>query len=899
MEDIYTDGSASGGDNSNYPEQTDDFTQYIRDELARVNRPEGGTGAAAERPQGTVAAVGGQLLGLFTQITNAAYEDQQQILAEARKHLEDGTEPDLLRSLELGMRTMGNLGAVGPMGTMTGTVGARNLAAVDTGVAATNMYRQAPRAIHELIEQMSAAGRKDTDIISVVNQRIAESTNTINNLPGTNFNNVFGGVSRGADGRWRLELSDKSGALSQHVLDRTFAEIPSNSVRSFLGLRGAASLPSERSVGMLGDMFHHPMLYEMYPQLENIPVKITRGAKSGIFEWVNGGPSIRISAPDAQEARRVLLHEIQHGIQHLERFSSGGLSHYFRPDDMSAESIANWRQYSAIAALSRNDVPAARTLMNTLPASAKNQVDNVIVNTARETFHGNIDTDLYPQFRGTTVEDVAKYLDDISIDDNALIGFATRVDRELYRRIRGEVEARNVEGRAHMSGEELRDIPPRRTEDRARALQWENSASTLAPQESTRYNPRVLTIAEADRSNTIISRRIASAAARIADPVTREGRLVTQANELRNISQQITNMVEQQGINRTRATQHFTELTRARESLVERFRAAGLDESQIPDIPDFRAHVDEYWARPGVAFREAISRGFLPPNNPVTRENALGVLNELGLKVKEVRNAGGSTYITFEHPMGETLPGIASPRIRIPSPSHMHRATIAESEQGMMFDTTWEHRAHRYGHVPINDRTRRIEMHAFDQEGNSMSDIDNLRRELTRRFRPDLPEHPSAPPMGPDPNQMELPFDQPMRLGPGALRENDPDVPGPSFERNENAGPLTPEEMAEAEADEADGAAREARGDFSGKYTDEVIEEFRAVMENARQTAMEKRTPESLNAWIDAIDDWNRAVRDASGAESRSLNNSPLYRDWSDWLGGPMNREERQRRRGQ
>lgn len=77
----------------------------------------------------------------------------------------------------------------------------------------------------------------------------------------------------------------------------------------------------------LSKLFHHPELYANYPELAEYPTRIAitpgmKGSSGGFSEGKWG--SISVHAGDLEEAKKTLLHEIQHAIQEKEGFARGG-----------------------------------------------------------------------------------------------------------------------------------------------------------------------------------------------------------------------------------------------------------------------------------------------------------------------------------------------------------------------------------------------------------------------------------------------------------------------------------------------------------------------------------------------------------------------------------------------
>lgn len=108
------------------------------------------------------------------------------------------------------------------------------------------------------------------------------------------------GWRRGPDGQWRWEIDDSKARFTE---------------------RG--STMNVGHIAFLGDMIEHADLFEAYPQLRDVPVRIVEGAGGG---W--NGQSMTLGVKnlhrfEAREGMGVLLHEIQHAIQTIEGFAFG------------------------------------------------------------------------------------------------------------------------------------------------------------------------------------------------------------------------------------------------------------------------------------------------------------------------------------------------------------------------------------------------------------------------------------------------------------------------------------------------------------------------------------------------------------------------------------------------
>lgn len=125
------------------------------------------------------------------------------------------------------------------------------------------------------------------------------------------------GWFRGADGKWRFEISDKSASLAN----------PSGAT--------------------LGDVLSHEELFSAYPALRSIPVNYSENVGwQGFPEGANSLAGIDVTAR-ADDAVPVFLHEIQHNVQGIEDFSRGGSPLMFYDPQMRALMLPGEDELSA------------------------------------------------------------------------------------------------------------------------------------------------------------------------------------------------------------------------------------------------------------------------------------------------------------------------------------------------------------------------------------------------------------------------------------------------------------------------------------------------------------------------------------------------------------------------
>lgn len=108
----------------------------------------------------------------------------------------------------------------------------------------------------------------------------------------------------GAESKPRFEIPDASSRLRKDMVDYHYSDPKSN-------------IP-------LGSMLDHPALYEAYPSLKGYRIR-SHPEKSGYYASFDNAGGFDLShAVPQNELRKILLHEVQHGIQKIEDFAPGG-----------------------------------------------------------------------------------------------------------------------------------------------------------------------------------------------------------------------------------------------------------------------------------------------------------------------------------------------------------------------------------------------------------------------------------------------------------------------------------------------------------------------------------------------------------------------------------------------
>lgn len=118
-------------------------------------------------------------------------------------------------------------------------------------------------------------------------------------------------------------------------------EIPDN--------KSVMTLPMEFGKGVTGvkgsaaAVMRHPDLYKAYPELAGYKADIQHGPIGGEFD--PNKKSIFVSVPNLVDARSVMLHELQHGVQDAEGFAQGSSIQHWMPPKTEAMGNAQMPEY--------------------------------------------------------------------------------------------------------------------------------------------------------------------------------------------------------------------------------------------------------------------------------------------------------------------------------------------------------------------------------------------------------------------------------------------------------------------------------------------------------------------------------------------------------------------------
>lgn len=208
----------------------------------------------------------------------------------------------------------------------------------------------------------------------------------------------------GRDGQWKYEISDN-----------------------------AAQLGDLDSATTLGEALIHPALFDAHPQMRDF--RFTKGTRPGMASY--GNEKIVLGPKEPGLDLENMLHEVQHGIQDIEGFARG--ANYDFPSDAGKQ----WAE--AIIKKNYGELPYERT---------SKMLDQV------HELKKAGDTEAADNLRAEWWRALAE----ISAKQKQT-GIQPNPAGLAYTRSAGEVEARNVAARAHLTPAERQMTPPSITEE--------------------------------------------------------------------------------------------------------------------------------------------------------------------------------------------------------------------------------------------------------------------------------------------------------------------------------------------------------------------------------------------------------------------------------------------------
>lgn len=298
------------------------------------------------------------------------------------------------------------------------------------------------------------------------------------------------GWERGADGKWRYEEEDfeyipKGNAREKSLLEREpwHKELMSLSDKVYNGEK----LSNEEEVRFdelskketelkdslkksdikfLDDYVSDNTLFKEYPELKQVKVEFYDGSFFDGGSYSHHDMTIRINNNSPLDAKSILVHEVQHAIQHIEGFSRGGNSRTYRnylnsiKEKRDAWSmIDEFEEKSKELGSDASQMDVYKAVRDEYTSLGMTFGDGIMP--SRDAF----DKGFNLWARGYDKEG---YEDAYKEYQNLIEKFGLGESKDRYHELSGEVEARNVQSRLNMTPEERRKTLASETEDVAR-----------------------------------------------------------------------------------------------------------------------------------------------------------------------------------------------------------------------------------------------------------------------------------------------------------------------------------------------------------------------------------------------------------------------------------------------
>lgn len=201
----------------------------------------------------------------------------------------------------------------------------------------------------------------------------------------------------------------------------------------------------------LDNVIDHPALFAAYPALRNVMVQVDpKLGIGGSFSYVdhNDGTTSKVIRLGGARQLSTLLHEIQHGIQNIEGFATGG-NQDSRADVMQA--VSQQRSLWADVYAVRRELDAGKKL----DAVLEEWQEFLDAQPSAEALRIAQDPELETSVALQNMETLERQYAQLRNEGRG----------DTYRRLAGEVEARNTQARQGMTDEQRRATPPSQTAD--------------------------------------------------------------------------------------------------------------------------------------------------------------------------------------------------------------------------------------------------------------------------------------------------------------------------------------------------------------------------------------------------------------------------------------------------
>jgi hypothetical protein len=211
----------------------------------------------------------------------------------------------------------------------------------------------------------------------------------------------------------------------------------------------------------LSEVLDHPRLFEAYPELADLKVvyapEMTGGAAGAMaINARTGEPVMVLGDGKSDELRKTVLHETQHAIQNIEGFAQGGSVNRLRNEPDHASEIAAVNESFQMQQWAKQWPEAAelRQEISDLHDQLEQQYGDPFSDEA-------VESDTFAKWQAA----IERSFDVEGYDQAPVTNVDELAPLEIYHRLAGEIEARTIEARAHMTDRIAKLIPPSMSKD--------------------------------------------------------------------------------------------------------------------------------------------------------------------------------------------------------------------------------------------------------------------------------------------------------------------------------------------------------------------------------------------------------------------------------------------------
>lgn len=211
----------------------------------------------------------------------------------------------------------------------------------------------------------------------------------------------------------------------------------------------------------LADVLQHDSLYEAYPELRNVKVRLESdtGSKNGSYDPSTNTITISEDKPGDSAKVGTMLHEIQHAIQQIEGWESGASPEYWAAREYESGDTASDRAQELYS-----------RILNSLDKADQNKVIryNELDREMEATFSADPESEAGKRYAKYEAEQDKLY-EELYKNEwfRRLLDLQRKMENpqsayyEMYLNTAGEIEARNVSERYRMAQEERRKTAPK------------------------------------------------------------------------------------------------------------------------------------------------------------------------------------------------------------------------------------------------------------------------------------------------------------------------------------------------------------------------------------------------------------------------------------------------------